>query len=287
MTAVLRQPRLEGAFEALPYLEPQDIVFANVAPDRVALRVTVRNDNEVPSPATFALVQAAPLGAFVSWRPVTALAIPPMEPGETRELGVELRTGPVQVLGRPGRVPPSSVLTALAADDGGSRRSRGAGFAPGLTNGTLPADLMSLFGRTNPHWAGNLNIFFPGRAVERHLARALRIYPGRVNMALFIVGQGQDWYSFSLAGNGAGWDARLYDMHDARSLIDPEASAAVALDKPIYMRSGGLLMLALCPPADCGQGEVQVHVQQRSTGKTAVVEFSLDPNAAGPGCFVV
>jgi hypothetical protein len=47
------------------------------------------------------------------------------------------------------------------------------------------------------------------------------------------------------------------------------------------------MMLALCPPKDCGSGTVEVHVEQRSTGQSAVVEFSLDPNAAGPGCFVV
>jgi len=48
-----------------------------------------------------------------------------------------------------------------------------------------------------------------------------------------------------------------------------------------------VIMLALCPPRDCGAGSVAVHVQQRSTGRWAVVEFSLDPKAAGPGCFVV
>jgi hypothetical protein len=35
----------------------------------------------------------------------------------------------------------------------------------------------------------------------------------------------------------------------------------------------------------CCRGEV--HVEQRSTGKEAIVEFSLDARAAGPGCFVV
>ena len=35
------------------------------------------------------------------------------------------------------------------------------------------------------------------------------------------------------------------------------------------------------------RADVEVHVTQRSTRKTAVVEFSFDPRAVGPGCYVV
>jgi len=48
-----------------------------------------------------------------------------------------------------------------------------------------------------------------------------------------------------------------------------------------------ILMLALRPPQVCVQGNALVHVEQRSNGKRAVVEFSLDAHARGPGCFVV
>jgi len=41
------------------------------------------------------------------------------------------------------------------------------------------------------------------------------------------------------------------------------------------------------PPSDCEQGVIEVRVCQRSTGRHAMVEFSLDPRAVGPGCFVV
>jgi hypothetical protein len=47
------------------------------------------------------------------------------------------------------------------------------------------------------------------------------------------------------------------------------------------------MMLALRPPEDCEAGGVEVHVEQRSTGQVAIVEFSFDPTALGPGCFVV
>jgi hypothetical protein len=48
-----------------------------------------------------------------------------------------------------------------------------------------------------------------------------------------------------------------------------------------------LMMLMICPPSGCSRGTVEVEVEQRSTGQSAIVEFSLDPKAAGPGCYVV
>jgi hypothetical protein len=40
----------------------------------------------------------------------------------------------------------------------------------------------------------------PPRAVERHLAQALRIYPGKTNAAMFFVGNRKDGYRFDLTG---------------------------------------------------------------------------------------
>src|SRR5205823_4328954 len=113
-----------------------------------------------------------------------------------------------------------------------------------------------------------------GRAVERHLAQALRIYPGRLNLALFVVGCGPDAYAFALAGDGANWDTRLFDMSESLSLLPlGEREQPVALDNWITVRSQRLMMLALEPPAQCGKGTVEVQVTQRSTGQVAVVEF--------------
>jgi hypothetical protein len=61
----------------------------------------------------------------------------------------------------------------------------------------------------------------------------------------------------------------------------------VAEDEWVPVRGQRVFTLALRPPADCEARSVEVHVTQRSTGQTAVVEFSLDPTAAGPGCYTV
>jgi hypothetical protein len=41
------------------------------------------------------------------------------------------------------------------------------------------------------------------------------------------------------------------------------------------------------PPAGCAAGKLDVRVQQKSTGREAVVEFGFDPDAEGPGCYTV
>ena len=46
-------------------------------------------------------------------------------------------------------------------------------------------------------------------------------------------------------------------------------------------------MMALRPPAGCREAAVEVHVCQQSTQQTAVVEFTFDARAAGPGCYVI
>jgi hypothetical protein len=256
-----------------------EILFADVAPGRVGIEITVRNLGEEPSPPTIALLLAAPLGAFVPWRPMTTLPVPALEPGGAHVLRTEaLRPAP-KPLGPPDRVPPRKLLTALgAADD-----------RPQPPTTTLPPDINELLGHRNAHWAGNLNVFVGTKAVERHVAQALRIYPGRVNLAMFVVGSGcSDSYRFHLIGEGVDWGAKLYDATECKT-HPLEVSREPPVDEDRWTTPAGvrMMMLALTPPDGCGSGSVEVHVTQRSSGLEAVVEFSLDPSAAGPGCFVV
>jgi hypothetical protein len=296
MTAIAAElPRLGSAHDL--QVARTDIDFFNVSPEQVSIEIKVWNRGEAPSPDTFARLMAAPLGAFVPWRPLEVVAVPALEPGEAFQIRTEaIRVAPA-VLGPPDRVPPRRLLTALASDDDRPApaalqrpaRTQPAALRPAAGAAVLPADLFQLLtGRDTPHWAGNLNVFVGGRAVERHLARALRIYPGRVNMAFFVVGSGPDAYAFHLAGEGAAWDATLYDMTSHKSLaLDMRGSAPLAQSQWIDVPGQRLMILALRPPQTCPRGTVEVHVEQRSTGRSAVVEFSLDPAAAGPGCYVV
>jgi len=288
-------------------VEPTDITFENLANDTVMIRVRIRNEGEHRSSPTHIRLESAPFGAFVPWRPLAILPVPALEPGESRELSVAAGRPHPMPMGDFDRVPPMRVLTALnASPDERSRQpvtgfaalqdlirkqrtARPAGKTTVPTRRMLPPDLWELIGREQPHWAGNINVFVGDRAVERHRAKALRIYSGRTNMAMFIVGgPGQrDAYLFDIVGLASDWKAGLHDVTGGKTFVVHSS------DKPLLERqwvesAAGMMMvmLAVRPPAICEEGKVQVHVTRRSCGKTAVVEFDLDPTAQGAGCYV-
>jgi hypothetical protein len=189
--------------------------------------------------------------------------------------------------------------TAVAGNDE-SRSRAGAGGALGLLrrwlgasnwgrqNLSLPDDPLQLLSRPGVHWAGNINVLIGRHAVERHLAQALRIYPGRTNLAVFFVGDRRDEYQFALEGDGAAWDAGLFDLMDCYSPDRTDASPhQIPRSKWIPIQHCSMILLAICPPEACQTGSIEVHVRQRSTGRDAIVEFSLDANAAGAGCYAV
>ena len=276
-------------FEAAAALQVgrKDITFANVSPECVHIEITVHNIGAQASAPTAAYLMAAPLGVFVPPKPLTVLPVPAIEGGGSAVLTIDALRPAAAPVGPPDRIRRRQLLTALGGADNRPNLRSARGTAIGMLRG-LPADLMELLGHSNPHWAGNLNIFIGGHPVERHLAQALRIYPDRLNMAMFVVGSGRDAYRFHLLGEGTDWDARLFDMSDGQTLqLDASRFPPVVEDQWLEVAATRIMMLALRPPCDCQAGSVEVHVMQRSTGATAVVEFSLDPSAAGPGCFVV
>jgi hypothetical protein len=297
MTATDREPaRL--VTESRLHVAREDIRFRDVAAGQVVIEVTVHNLGSQRSRPTFARIEAAPLGAFVPWRPLMRLAVPAIEPGDSTVLRAHVKRATPEPLGAPDRVPPRRLLTAVGADDQQPRqtvglqgwlRSLSRTRRPSDAEAELPFDLFDLMARKQTHFAGNLNVFVGQRPVERHLAQALRIYPGRTNIAMFMVGSSKpDAYAFRVAGYGNGWDVALFDASGASSLFLGIKDGSIVkpgtwLDAP----SMRMMILGLCPPEWCGRENVEVHVCQRSSGKEAIVEFSFDPAAAGPGCYVV
>jgi hypothetical protein len=288
----LIQRRLGSAGEAADcfLVRRTDIDFFSVTPDRVAIEIRVTNASEDPSPAGAVVVRAAPFGAFVPWQPLATVPLPVLRPGQVHYV----RTGAVplhpQPLGSPDRLPPRKLLTALDLGDlppEPSRPKETAEQRPGPAR--LPADLMQILLQETPHWIGNINILVGKTDVERHRARALRVYPGRMNLAWFFVGSGgRDAYAFRLDGLGRQWDTRLFDMTARESLVlNVRESEEIAPNQWIPCEGSWVLLLALKVPLNCTAGTVEVEVTQQSTGRKAVVEFSLDPQAAGRGCYAV
>jgi hypothetical protein len=261
----------------------------------------VHNEGAQRSRPTFMRLESAPLGAFVPWQPLTVLSVPALEPGESRELSTEVTRPHPAPLGDFNRVPPQKVLMAVNSPDQPAPAPRGlmtmlsllrkgqTTSSTAAKRGTLAPDLWGLLGRGQPHWAGNINVFVGNRPVERHLARALRIYPGRANLAMFVVGSPgrHDAYAFDLVGLSPDWKAALHDVSNLRTLRVDRSDTPIQEAQWVEAHGSLMVMLLTHPPAGCRTGNVEVHVTRRSGGKTAVVEFNLDPTAQGTGCYSV
>ena len=114
MPAALLHSSLSGLGAQLR-LGRQDITFRNLTPECVGIEVILHNEGDEVSPLTVAHLSVAPLGAFVPWRSLVTLAVPPLRPGQTTVLtATALRPRPAP-LGPPDSVPPRRVLTALGA----------------------------------------------------------------------------------------------------------------------------------------------------------------------------
>jgi hypothetical protein len=297
--------RIHGQKAAALRVERTDISFEDLVGDRVRIEVVVRNSGGQRSMPTPLRLESAPLGAFVPWQPLAQLVVPALEPGESRELSAKVTRSRPTPLGNFNRVPPRALLTAVNSPDQPSPQSnvgimawlnllrKGQVASPSgrdLSGGSLLApDLWDLLDRGQPHWAGNINVFIGTRAVERHLARALRVYPGRTNLAMFVVGGPgrHEGYAFELVGLDSDWKAALHDVRNNRSLIITPQDVPIQESEWVESDGGLLVMLGTCPPAGCRTGNLQVHVTRRSTRKTAIVEFDLDPGAQGAGCYFI
>jgi hypothetical protein len=303
MTAIETRPELDvlSGFEAKLVVQPTDISFHDLPGDLVQVQVKIHNEGWQPSRPTFVRLESAPLGVFVPWRPLAVLPVPAIEPGETFEVKTQAKRPRPTPLGNFDRVPPSRVLTALEMPDEPAPQPK---VTVGLGNmfnllrkaqtgqirkeTSLSPDLMDLLGNGQPHWAGNINVFVGHRAVERHRATALRVYPGRTNLAMFVVGSAgkPDAYTFDLVGLRSDWKAALHNVSDSRSLVVDPSNAPIRATRWVEAANGGLvIMLATRPPVHCEEGNVEIHVTRQSTMETAFVEFNLSPSAQGTGCY--
>ena len=271
------------------------IHFHNLDREHVAIEIAVENREPATSEPASLRLEAAPFGAFVRWRPLATLAVPAIPPGRTKILRIVVQQPRPEPLGRFSDLVPPALRTAS-----GSERHRVCAVVRQVTHlramlrardaisarsTALPPDILDLLDGAGPHWAGNLNVWIGHAPVERHLAPRLRIHAGRANLAAFCVGDGSDCYAFRVECATAEWGLALYDVMSGASI---ECSREPG-EEPRWHAVPGLsyVLLVVRPPHDCARGEVLVHVTQRSSEKTAVVEFDLDPAAAGPGCYTL
>jgi len=269
-------------------VERTGITFRNPSPDRVHIEVVVRNTGARPSEPEVMRIESAPFGAFLPWRPLLSTLVPPIRPGGRFVVALDVLAPATRPIGSFGTLPPRSLLTALfPEDERESREIPNAMSIPNRGRRSLAPNLFGLLCHPTAHWVGNLNVFVGSREVERHMARSLRIHPGKTNSAMFMLGDGPDAYSFHLEGEGTGWDATLRSLRGRCLEIDTRSQALIHEGEWIDVTSSEPVLLMMRPPAGCREGSLEVHVHQHSSGKEAVVEFTFDAAAAGPGCYVV
>lgn len=285
------------------FLKHDDITFYDVSHNLVKIRLTLRNKGYKSSIPTSVILQAAPLGAFVDWNTLMTMQVPTINPNESIDLKTEvLRPRPIP-LGNFTKVSPQKILNATFPPKGASQpfrsptnflqrflvRQSNINNPRGTNSALLPPDLLDLLNRRNVYWAGNLNVFTGFKSVERHHAKSLRIYPGLTNLAMFFVNDiKQDAYLFEINGNGATWETSLFDVTFRKSvIINPKLDLPIRLSEWLEMDTRHLMILAICPPIYCQKMDLAVYVTQRSTRRTAMVEFSFDPNAQGRGCYTI
>lgn len=239
-------------------------------------------------------LRAAPLGAFLKWRPLTRVSVPPLQPGEATVVSAQVRVPQVGPLGDFRRVLPSRLRAALVSD-AKPKFARRPPNAPSPLTATdlLPPEPFALLGHQNQHWVGNIDVHCGRQAVERHVAK-LRIYPGATNWAMFLVGrpEREDAYQCRLVLPDENWRGGLYECESCLPLIcsfRSEKWSARPIDEQIWLdgKRAEIIWLRVEPPDGCRAGQALVYITQRSSQEQALVEFDLDPNAQGPGCFIL
>jgi hypothetical protein len=260
--------------------------FDRVPPMNVLTALDASPDESTPQPDVSSRALSELMQQRVTSRPANN---PPLARRPTPQLNAPSRMLS-QLLRQPKSIPPMELKRQLELirRQLTSRRLNNPNIA---LKPLLSPDLWEFFGREQPHWVGNINVFVGDRApVERHAAFALRIFSGRPNLAMFVVGgPGQpDDYAFDLVGLPSDWKAALYNRTAAKTLVVRPSDIPIQERQWVQSGRGRMgITLAVHPPVACEEGKVQIHVTRQSCGKTAVVEFNLDPAAQGPGCYTV
>jgi hypothetical protein len=267
-----------------------DISFQNITPDLVRVDVRVTNDGSLWSPPTEVALQSAALGAFLPWQPLLTLAVPSLAPRTSAVVSGTAWVPQPAPVAPPEECwsMPAHLLQEFAETAAREAREEAEREARRLLRRPAPvvaADAFALLGRSGYHWAGNIDILMRGKAAERHLAQALRVYPGKTNAAMFFVGDRNDGYKFELSGDVEDWKAELVDMTRSPSLKPGKAPVTPTGEFREFTR--GTYYLVMRPPHDAERGAVSIHVTRQSDNKEAVVEFSLDSRAKGAGCYTV
>ena len=303
-------------------VEREDINFYNLAPNRLRVEVTVHNRGYTPSRPETMQLQFAAFGAFVPWTPLQKLQVPQIRAGQStlvsadaliREDGTLVATdGGSQSTARdPSRETLRNLLLRRLGENSQTiskemiHKLRDQLYLrANPDNLTIPGSAgLNLHKGRNMHWVGNINVLIGEVDVERHMARAFRIYPGAANRSVFFLGnKAGESHRFQLSGSGAWWPTELSQLGPSAfgsfaigSKLSPDQGMEIEPDvwvsaNPTPLSHGipyGKIGVEIRPPEDATEGSINIEVCRKSDKRTAVVEFDFSKTAVGPGCYTV
>ena len=317
MSSVLTTSRSPGVYSApapiaaRPAFEirREDIDWRLVGTDELEIEVTIRNSSDRTTPPTHATVRSAVFGAFLPQLPLTVLAVPSIAPRGRVTLTAVV---PTAALATADLRDPSgddaariSNRLAVAHSDEAERRAlelqrtmsldrERARLERERSQSALYDDTWRWLAavtaarrqreeairRMAPKghfWTGNLHVFVCDVTAERHRTSSVVVRHGMTTVVPFELGDGRpDAYRFRLDGDASHWEPALTRGLDAGTV--PFARGQLSDDGFDWVElDGEYMFLAVRPPESALPGRSELHIQRRSSGQFAVVEFDLDP----------
>jgi len=93
-------PMFEDALPGLPFLDPEAISWAMEGSDHIELHIDLENLFDEPTMLTTLVVEKAPLGAFLPYRPAARLFVPILATLETKRITARIPVDDVPDLNR-------------------------------------------------------------------------------------------------------------------------------------------------------------------------------------------
>ena len=287
----------------------EDIQFYNVAPDRLRIEVMVHNRGCSSSAPIAMQLQFAAFGAFVPWTPLQQLVVPQIQAGQSKLVSTEARIHPdgtlvalggrFQAANQPSAAQRPTFLSKMAGPLSKDGKQPIQNLPTSLDpNGGPRRDIdtprVDLHQGRSVHWVGNINVLIGDMDVERHMARAFRIYPGLINRSIFFVGdKALESYRFQISGDSAEWPTSLIRIENKYwgflrfAQGDDLQGEQIQPSDWIKIDPIGLVGVEIRPPESAREGSLSIHVCRKSDNRTGVVEFDFSETALGPGCYTV
>ena len=235
----------------VPRPRPEDISWRTMG-GLLVVQIDLRNDSSEPTEPDELVIDVAPLGAFVPFKPGTRIAVPALDPWEHRPVHASLWVGdPGDYRGAFSLIRHMTLITIRELEARGTPDDQE----------KIDALRRSLLAMRSTNWAGNLNVYFDtdrANAVEVHRARDLEVTAGEKVGFLFLLDSLGEFSSTVHASDPA-WTGEVHEC-----------------------MPGSAVLIVHVPQRPGARASIEVSVRRNADGKTVPVTFGMEA-VAGTG----